>query len=126
MRVFFLTWMLASQMSTSLFGQNKLCDSVYTRVDEAPMFKDGYDKLSFYLRNLDYGSCELQKTLLLTWTIDSSGQMIDIDAPDLEGECKSHIIGQLAKFPRWSPARMNGIPVCFAMKVKQFPKSGDG
>jgi hypothetical protein len=56
MRVFFLTCMLASQMSTSLFGQNKLCDSVYTRVDEAPMFKDGYDEPSFHLNNLD---CEL-------------------------------------------------------------------
>ena len=113
-----------AQLSTNLFGQNTPCDSVYTMVDEAPMFKNGYDELSFYLRNLDYGSCELQKTLLLTWTIDSSGQMIDIDASGLEGECKSNIIGQLAKFPRWSPARLNGIPVCFKMKVKQLPKSG--
>ena len=111
-------------MSTGLFGQNRPCDSVYTKVDEAPMFKNGYDELSFYLRKLDYGSCDLQKTLLLTWTIDSSGEMIDIDAPALEGECKSRIIAQLAKFPRWSPARLNGIPVCFAMKVKQFLKSG--
>lgn len=122
-RVLFLIWLLVLQMSTNLFGQTIHCDSVYTMVDEVPTFKNGYDDLSFYLRNLDYGSCGPHETVVLTWTIDSSGQMINIDAPGLEGECRSRIIGQLAEFPRWNPARLMGIPVCFKMTIKRSAKT---
>lgn len=110
---------LASQISTASFGQNTGCDSIYVKVDEAPMFMNGYDNLAFYISNLDYGNCAIGKAVILTWTIDRSGQMIDIDAIGLNGECKDHVIGQLAKFPTWSPARIMGIPVCFKIKFRK-------
>jgi len=123
-KVFFLICIWGSQMSTNSFAQNLQCDSIYTMVDEAPMFKNGYDDLSFYIANLDYGSCELPETVILTWTINHLGEMIDIKTPGLEGECSSRIIAQLAKFPRWKPARVMGMPVCFKMSLKRRTKTG--
>ena len=122
MRVFFVVGVLVYLMSANSFGQSIQCDSIYTKVDEAPSFKGGYDNLAFYIDNLDYGDCLLNKTLILTWTIDRSGHMIDIDTPNLEGECKARVIAQLAKFPKWSPARVLGMPVCFKIKLR---KAGD-
>lgn len=83
------------------------------------MFQNGYDNLAFYISNLDYGNCSIGEAIILTWTIDLTGKMIDIDAFGLNGECKDRVIGQLAKFPRWTPARVMGIPVCFKMKVRK-------
>ena len=111
--------LLASQLSTASYGQDTGCDSTYVKVDEAPMFQNGYDNLAFYISNIDYGNCAIGEEVLLTWTIDRSGQMINIDAPTLKGECKDRVIEQLAKFPRWRPARVMGIPVCFKMKVRK-------
>jgi hypothetical protein len=118
-RVFFLICALVSQVSTNSVAQNTPCDSVYTMVDEVPMFKNGYQDLAFYISNLDYGSCAPDEKVTLTWTIDRSGQMIDIDVLGLDGECKSRIIAQLAKYPKWTPARVMGVPVCFKMKLRK-------
>ncbi len=118
-RVFFLVCFLGLQVSVNSLGQSIECDSVYTIVDEAPMFKNGYDDLAFYISNLDYGDCGFNDAVILTWTIDRSGRMIDIDAPSLKGECKDLVIKQLAKFPTWNPARVMGMPVCFRMKLRK-------
>src|SRR5690348_16643745 len=107
----FLIGVLVSHIGICSFGQNIGCDSVYTMADEAPIFKNGYDELAFYIDNLDFRDCGLNKTITLSWTIDRSGKMIDIDATGLEGECKSRIISQLEKFPLWTPARVMGMPV---------------
>ena len=120
-RIFVLIFFLILQLTTESLGQNVKCDSVYTMVDEAPMFKSGYDELASYIDNLDYGDCPIDQAITLTWTIDRLGQMIDIDA-DVQGECWSRITTQLAKFPIWSPAKVMGMPVCFKMKLKKLPK----
>lgn len=119
MKVFFVAGVFVFLMNINSFGQNMQCDSIYTRVDEAPLFKDGYQNLAFYIDKIDYGDCVFSKTLVLTWTINRSGQMIDIDTPGLEGECRSRIIEQLAKFPQWTPARVMGMPVCFRIIIKK-------
>ena len=121
LRVFVLIC-LGSQITTTSFGQSLACDSVYTMVDEAPMFKNGYDELAFYIDNLDYKDCGVNKTITLIWTVDRSGQMIDIDVKGMEGECRSRVIAQLAKFPLWTPARVMGMPACFKMKIRKVPK----
>jgi hypothetical protein len=121
-RVVVLICFLISQISVDSFGQSMPCDSVYTMVDEAPMFKGGYENLAFFINNLDFGDCQLNKTIVLTWTVDRLGQMVDIDVPTLEGECKSSVIAQLAKYPVWSPARVMGMPVCFKITIKKSAK----
>jgi hypothetical protein len=122
MGVFILISIFATQMSMDSFGQNMGCDSVYIMIEEAPMFKSGYDELAFYIDNLNFGDCGRNKSTILIWTINRSGKMIDIDVEGLEGECKSRIIAQLDKYPLWTPARVMGMPVCFQMKVKRPPK----
>jgi hypothetical protein len=118
-RTMILITVLTSQISTRSLAQNAGCDSTYAMVDEAPMFKNGYNEFAFYINNLDFGNCEITDTVTLAWTVDRSGQMIDIDVAGLKEECKDRVIGQLAKFPKWTPAKVNSIPVCFKMKVRK-------
>jgi hypothetical protein len=46
-RTIIVIYILASQVSIASHGQNTGCDSIYVKVDEAPMFMDGYDNLAF-------------------------------------------------------------------------------
>jgi hypothetical protein len=120
MRVFVVICLLGSQMVTYSFGQTVPCDTVYTMVDEMPMFANGYEDLVNYLtKTLDFGSCELHVTKTLTWTINRLGDVIDIDAPGLEGECRSRVIGQLANFPKWTPGKLMGMPVCVRTTLRK-------
>jgi hypothetical protein len=125
MRVSFLICVVGSLIITNSFGQITRCDSVYTIVDEMPEFGKECEDLSINLaKNLKFGSCGLDEMKILTWTIDTSGQMIDIDAPSLDGKCRTDIIGQLAKFPKWKPGRLKGRSVCVKMILRMCIKTG--
>jgi hypothetical protein len=120
--LFFVGGLTTSLMS---FGQSTPCDSVYVIVDEMPKFGNSDRDLFIHIgKNLKFGKCGLDEMKLLTWTIDTEGRMINIDASSLEGKCKQDIIGQLEKFPSWKPGRLNGRPVCVKMNLRMCIKTG--
>jgi len=107
------------------FAQTSTCDFVYVQVEEMPEFgKSKEDLLSYLAKHLQLGECGLDEMKVLTWTIDAAGNMIDIDAPSLEGECKQKIIAQLKEFPRWKPGKQKGKPVCVKMTLRICIKTG--
>ena len=112
-------------ISLTSFGQTTPCDSVFMVVDEMPTFGDLDNDLSIYIaKNLKFGTCGLDEMKRLTWTIDTEGRMINIDAPSLEGKCKQDVIAQLEKFPLWKPGRLKGKPVCVKMNLRMCIKTG--
>jgi hypothetical protein len=109
----------------SSLGQTAHCDSVHTIVDEMPKFGTADQELFMYIaKNLKFGACGVDEMKLLTWTIDSEGRMINIDATSLDGECKKNVIEQLKKFPSWKPGRHKGKPVCVKMNLRMCIKTG--
>lgn len=125
-RLFVLFYTAALLVSLTSFGQTTACDSVYTVVEEMPKFGDSNNDLYTYIaKNVKFGTCGLDEMKLLTWTIDTQGRMINIDASSLEGQCKWDIIGQLDKFPSlWKPGRHKGRPVCVKMNLRMCIKTG--
>lgn len=93
------------------------CDSLYTVVDQMPVYGKGQsDILEYLAKNLKFSkTCRPEELRKLTWTIDTEGKMIDIDALGIEGQCKANIIEQLKTFPYWTPGRLNGELVCVRM-----------
>ena len=124
-RAFFLFIKLYPLMQVTSYGQTTPCDSVYSVVDEMPKFgKEDFDLMSYFAKHVQFGSCGLDEMKILTWTIDRTGNMINIDAPSLEGQCRQKIIEQLKAFPRWKPGRLNGKPVCVKMSFRMCIKTG--
>lgn len=124
-RAFLLFCIAGSLMRLTSFAQTTPCDSVYTIVDEMPKFgKEDFDLMSHLIKHVQFGSCGLDEMKILTRTIDSSGHMINIDVPSLEGECKQKIIEQLKTFPPWKPGKLKGKPVCVKMMLRICIKTG--
>jgi hypothetical protein len=102
-----------------VFCQETTCDSLYTVVDKMPVYGEGKADLVKYLSsNLTFKkSCRPEELKFLTWTINTEGQMVDIDAIGLEGQCRLNVIDQLKTFPNWTPGKLEGISVCVKMTV---------
>lgn len=95
------------------------CDSIYTIVDEMPVYKKGNHDL---VRDLMQGvvfnrACPPNDIRQFIWTIDKEGKMLDIDIPNLDKECKDILIAQLTKMQPWTPGRQRGRLVCVKMRV---------
>jgi hypothetical protein len=124
-RAFFLFVILYPWMPLISYGQTAPCDSVYTTVDEMPEFATSdIAPMSYLMKHLTVGK-KCDQIRILTWTIDHEGNMINIDAPSLEGECKQKIIDQLKAFPQWKPGKLNGKPVCVKMSFSVCIRASD-
>ena len=124
-RTLLLLLFICAWMQVPSYGQTTPCDSVYSVVDEMPKFgKEDFDLTLYFAKHVQFGSCGLDEMKILTWTIDRAGNMINIDAPSLEGQCRQKIIEQLKAFPRWKPGRLNGKPVCVKMSFRMCIKTG--
>jgi hypothetical protein len=99
------------------FGQTNACDSVYTLVDQMPVYGNGTeDVMRYLLKNLKVkAACHPENLKKLTWTINKDGKVIDIDVIGLEEKCKAEVIDQMQTFPAWTPGKLNGNPVCVRM-----------
>lgn len=118
-RAFLFFCIAGSLMRLTSFAQTTPCDSVYTIVDEMPKFAESNEDFGRYvMKNIKIGRCALSDIRLITWTIDSSGHMVDIDVPSLEGECKQNIIEQLKAFPPWKPGKLKVKPVCVKVMLR--------
>jgi hypothetical protein len=101
------------------------CDTVYMVVDNMPKFGDKDEELMQHLsKHLNFGDCGLDEMKTITWTIDIHGNMIDVDAPGLDNECRNKVVGQLKQFPKWKPGTQNGNPVCVKMALRMCIKTG--
>lgn len=111
------TLFLVGFLLVDSFGQNSPCDSVYTIVDQMPIYGKGTQDLMHHLmQNLKFKKpCRPEELKRFLWTINKEGKMVDIDLIGLEGKCKAEIIEQLKSFPAWTPGRLNGNPVCVRM-----------
>jgi hypothetical protein len=118
-RAFLFFCIAGSLMRLPSFAQTTPCDSVYTIADEMPKFGESNEDFGRYvLKNLKINKCARYDIRLITWTIDSTGHMVNIDVPGLEGECKQNIIEQLKAFPLWKPGKLKGKPVCVKMMLR--------
>ena len=99
------------------FGQGTPCDSLYTVVDQMPIYgKGNEDILKYLMKNLKFKNpCRPEELRRMTWTINKQGKMIDIDVIGLDGKCKTDIIDQLKQIRTWTPGRLNGDLVCVKM-----------
>jgi hypothetical protein len=105
----------------------KPCDSVYQIVETMPSFgKSGKEDLMTYLaKNLRIiDECPPGEVRTLTWIVDQNGEMINIDVLAVNDLCRSTIVQQLRKMPRWTPGKVNGRPVCVEMKFRMCIKQG--
>jgi len=101
--------------TTSSFGQDVVCDSVYTTVDEMPTYgKGNQDIINSLLTTLKFNKedCRPEELKRLIWTINKEGKMTDIDVVGVGEQCKTRIIEQLKDFPKWTPGRLKGELVC--------------
>lgn len=79
-RAFHLFCIAESLMRLTSFAQTTPCDSVYTIVDEMPKFAESSEDFGRYaMKNLQIGKCALSDIRLITWTIDSTGHMVNIE-----------------------------------------------
>jgi hypothetical protein len=122
-RLLLLVCALRLVVPLTSFGQTSHCDSAYAIVDEIPKFGE-LDFTLYLAKNVKFGKCGMDEMKIFTWTVDTEGQMINIDAPTLEGQCKQDIIGQLEKFPRWKPGKLKGRLVCVKMTLRMCIKTG--
>lgn len=101
------------------FGQESPCDSVFTFVDQMPIYGNGTEDMMRYLtKTLKLNkSCRPDEPRYLIWTVTMEGKVVDIDLIGLEGKCKDQFIGQLKPFPTWTPGRLNGKLVCVKMVI---------
>jgi hypothetical protein len=84
-----------------------------------PKFTEAGESVGLYLmKNLKIDKCARDEIRVLTWTIDTAGNMVNIDVPSIEGECRQKIIEQLKAFPKWKPGRLKGKPVCVKMYLR--------
>lgn len=122
----FISFLLFSLLaSTASSGQTTSCDSVYAFVDEMPKFGNSdLDLQNYIAKNLEFGTCGLAEMKLLSWTVDTEGHMIDVNATSLGGKCKQDIVAQLKKFPTWKPGKLKGRPVCVKMNLRMCIKTG--
>jgi hypothetical protein len=112
-------------MQVTSYGQTIPSDSVYTMVDEMPEFTtSAINPLSYLVKHLTVGK-KCDPIRIITWTIDRTGNMINIDVRPLEGECKQKIIDQLKAFPQWKPGKLNGKPVCVKMSFSVCIRASD-
>jgi len=95
-------------------AQSNGCDSIYTFVDQMPLYKGGIS--DFYT---DFGKiksgCRPEDLTMVSWIIDKEGQMIDIEVRVLEDQCGPPIVKQLETFPKWAPGKHRGQEVCVRM-----------
>jgi len=80
-------------------GQTINCDSVYTIVEQMPVYKNGMK--DFYN---DFGKlkpikgCRPEDLTRISWIVDTEGQMIDIGVQVLNEQCAPSIVNQLKGF----------------------------
>jgi hypothetical protein len=97
-------------------------------VDQMPVFKynncsDPLNCFKTYLNynlNLPKGICE--EKILVTFTVDKKGKVIDIKLPENTAICKGYdeeIIRVFSSSPRWTPGRHKGekIIVTFTIPI---------
>jgi hypothetical protein len=96
------------------YGQTSACDSVYTIVEEMPVYGKGMSDLYDAFGKVKFSKeCGPQDLRMISWVVDKEGRMIDIEV--LNGQCEPSIVNQLAKFRRWTPAKHGGKNVCVRM-----------
>ena len=112
MLVFFLTIFTCSAQENAT-----PCDSAYLVVDQPPMFgTDEHDLYKYLSKHFSIKEgCEPPGKLILTWTINAEGKMIDIDVKGIDGHCKTEILDEFKSFPDWTPGKHKGKPVCVKM-----------
>jgi hypothetical protein len=105
--------------TVNCFGQQNTCDSLFTVVDQRPIYRTGMaDVYEYIAKKLTFKKpCGPEGIRQLIWTIDKEGKMIDIDVIGLEGQCKTDVIKQLTTFPTWTPGRLRGELVCVKMII---------
>lgn len=93
------------------------CDSVYRHTDEDPAFRKSFEAFLKHLqKNLVLkAECKGEGSFVMRWTVDKEGNMIDIDTPVFGQTCREDALRQLKDFPRWTPAKSKGTPVCVSM-----------
>lgn len=101
-------------------SQETTCDTVYNVAMQMPMFGSNSDDFSKYFSEKVTYKCKPIGKIVLMWTVDKEGKMIDINATGIEGECKTDVINQIKKFPNWNPGKQNNVPVCVKMSLASY------
>lgn len=95
------------------YSQKKACDTVYSIVDEMPVYKKGYKDLINAVNKLKIqDNCNPEELRQIIWTIDNEGNIFKVDVQGWEGTCKDYVIKYAKTLTGWNPGKHNGKPVC--------------
>lgn len=121
MRVAFLSCIFILFKLTSSVAQTQACDTVYTVVDEMPVFPGGSEELMRQMRKhiiIPSGECELESFFTVTWIVDDKGVAKDWTFPRADKNCQEKGISWFKNLPDWIPGKKHGVPVCVRMMMK--------
>jgi len=111
---------------SNLFAQkHSQRDTIYSlqAVDRKPEFKGGDEEMyKFLSKNLRYPPKAIEKriegTVLFQFIINADGSIGQIQTlKAIGGGCDEEALRVLKKFPKWTPAIKNGIPVSVDYKL---------
>lgn len=107
--------------STSI-SQTNACDTIYQSPEKSAVYQDGSISLIKYVQNELFptiSACntideELMTRLKLIFTIDIHGNVIGINfsLENLTHTCQDLLREKILQMPQWTPATINGQPVC--------------
>jgi hypothetical protein len=117
MRLVTTTALLLLATTWSL-GQTNACNSVFTIVDQMPLYENGISDFYDDFGKLKLGNgCRPEDLTRVSWIVDKEGDMIEIEVKVLNKECGPAIVKQLEAFSKWTPGKQDGKKVCVRMTL---------
>jgi hypothetical protein len=98
------------------FSQGKNDTTVYTTVEQMPVFRSGQAEFGKYMaRNLRLtreDQLSLDGKLRLSFVVEKDGSIDQVQVNNtMSKNFKGHVIGVLQRMPCWNPGVHNGVPV---------------
>ncbi len=119
---FFSTHTCFGQINDSLASVcDSVCDSVYAFVDEEAEFPGGMVEMKKYIfKNIEWSGPDvnLKGTIFLQFIVRQNGTVVK--AHVLKGvntDMDKMAIDLIQKMPNWTPAKINGVPVCSEIRL---------
>jgi|WetSurMetagenome_2_1015567.scaffolds.fasta_scaffold271884_2 periplasmic protein TonB len=96
---------------------------VFTRVDEIPMFPGGDEArkkfIKEYFSSATFGQkVKVEGVVWVSFIVEKDGSLSTIKVMNgIGATCDNEVINVVKKMPKWTPAKRNGLPVRFILKM---------
>lgn len=114
--------LIVSSIGSTVFGQTTSCQTIYETVDTPPTYNEGTTALMGYferqlspiIRKYHKKDDELSAKVMLTFTIDANGKVIDVVLSNhtLPEKCTEEMRAKVLTMTGWTPGMLNKEKVC--------------